>query len=56
MDFDVFLIGLILFNTVYRVLQNIQQMVVRNEELKQEELKYKEQCREEIARLEQEIR
>lgn len=40
----------------HSVLQNIQQMVVRNEELKQQELKYKEQCREEMAKFEQDIR
>lgn len=38
-----------------RLLAHIQQLVVRNEELKQQELKYKEQCRAEMAQLEQEI-
>ncbi|CAD7076776.1 unnamed protein product, partial [Hermetia illucens] len=38
-----------------KVLEKIQQLVVENEQLKQEEVKYKEQCREELAKLQQEI-
>lgn len=45
-----------MYSPISSVLQNVQQLVVRNEELKQQELKYKEQCREEIAKLEQDIR
>lgn len=39
----------------FRVLDEIQKLVKKNEDLKQEELRYKEQCRQEMARLQQEI-
>uniref|UniRef100_A0A0K8TQD0 Coiled-coil domain-containing protein 93 n=1 Tax=Tabanus bromius TaxID=304241 RepID=A0A0K8TQD0_TABBR len=39
-----------------KILENIQNLVKKNEELKQEEVKYKENCRQELLRLQQEIK
>lgn len=39
-----------------RILENIQSLVIKNEELKMEEIKFKEQCRHELAKLQEDIR
>lgn len=39
-----------------KILERIQNLVKENEELKKEEIKYKEHCRQELARLQQEIK
>lgn len=39
-----------------RVLTNIQELVMKNETLKKQEVKYKEECREEMAKMQQQIR
>lgn len=41
---------------LHSVLANIQQLVIKNEDLKKQEVKYKEQCREEMAKIQQQIR
>lgn len=39
-----------------RVLENIQKLVIKNEELKQAEVAFKDQCRQEMARIQREIK
>ena len=41
---------------LFRVLENIQKLVIKNEELKQKEIKFKDDCRQEMTRLQAEIR
>lgn len=43
-------------NFYFRVLQQIKDLVIKNEELKLQEIKFKEQCKIELAKLHQEIK
>lgn len=42
--------------TFGRILENIQKLVIKNEELKQTEIQFKDQCRQEMARIQREIK
>ncbi len=44
------------FVPAFRILENIQKLVLKNEELKQKEVAFKDQCRQEMARIQREIK
>lgn len=44
------------FFFIARILENIQKLVLKNEELKQAEIVFKDQCRQEMAKIQREIK